>query len=261
MLLGDIIAAIEACAPLYYQEEWDNSGLQVGKLDMNVDSALLCVDVTEDIVDEAIRKDCHLIISHHPLMFNGVKHLCDSNSQERCLWKAVKHDIAIYSAHTSLDNWSQGVSHRMAQKLSLQQTKVLSVLEKYPHEGSGMIGYLPQPLPVLQLLEHIKQVFKAPSLRYTDLLVNKPISKIALCGGAGGFLLEEAIRQGAELFLSADFKYHDFFRAEKRIIIADIGHYESEQYAKELLCEIISKKFPTFAIHYAETDRTPVHYL
>lgn len=261
MLLGDIIAAIEACAPLYYQEEWDNSGLQVGKLDMNVDSALLCVDVTEDIVDEAIRKDCHLIISHHPLMFNGVKHLCDSNSQERCLWKAVKHDIAIYSAHTSLDNWSQGVNHRMAQKLSLQQTKVLSALEKYPHEGSGMIGYLPQPLPVLQLLEHIKQVFKAPSLRYTDLLGNKPISKIALCGGAGGFLLEEAIRQGAELFLSADFKYHDFFRAEKRIIIADIGHYESEQYAKELLCEIISKKFPTFALQYAESDRTPVHYL
>lgn len=261
MLLGDIIAAIEACAPLYYQEEWDNSGLQVGKLDMNVDSALLCVDVTEDIVDEAIRKDCHLIISHHPLMFNGVKRLCDSNSQERCLWKAVKHDIAIYSAHTSLDNWSQGVSHRMAQKLSLQQTKVLSVLEKYPHEGSGMIGYLPQPLPVLQLLEHIKQVFKAPSLRYTDLLGNKPISKIALCGGAGGFLLEEAIRQGAELFLSADFKYHDFFRAEKQIIIADIGHYESEQYAKELLGEIISKKFPTFALQYAESDRTPVHYL
>ena len=261
MLLGEIIAAIEACASLSFQEKWDNSGLQVGKPEMNVDSALLCVDVTEDIVDEAIRKDCHLIISHHPLLFSGVKHLCDRNVQERCLWKAVKHDIAIYSAHTSLDNWSEGVSYRMAQKLSLRQTKVLSALEKYPHEGCGMIGYLPQPVPPLQLLEHIKQVFKAPSLRYTDLLGDKPIGKIALCGGAGGFLLEEAVNQGADLFLSADFKYHDFFRAEKRIVIADIGHYESEQYAKELLYEIISKKIPTFALHYAESDRTPVHYL
>lgn len=262
MTVGEVIAAIEEVAPLTWQESWDNSGLQVGNKAMPVSDVLLCIDVTEAVVDEAIGLGCQLIVSHHPLLFKGLKTLQGTTYTERCLLKAVKHDIAIYSAHTNMDNWQSGVSAAMGAKLGLQGMEVLAPQHRTDGMtvGSGIVGRLPQPEELSVFLHRVKEVFGVACVRYSDPQ-GKPIEMIALCGGAGSFLVPDAIERGADLFLTADMKYHDFFLADNRIVIADIGHYESEQFAKELFFELISKKIPTFAIHFAATDRSPVNYL
>lgn len=260
MRLSDLIEHIESSVPLSFQENWDNAGLQVGCPEQEVTDVLLCIDVTKAVLDEAKTKKCQLIVSHHPLLFHGLKTLRGATDVEKIVMEAIRSNVAVYSAHTNMDNWQQGVNARIAAKLGLQQTAFLKPFDSDENIGSGMIGMLPNPEDEVLFLQRIKDIFHVPMLRYTQLL-NKPVRKVALCGGAGSFLLAEAIGQQADVYLSADFKYHEFFQAEQKIVIADIGHYESEQYTKEIFFELISKKIPTFAIHFSETDSSPINYL
>lgn len=364
MLLQNIVQHLESVAPLPFQESYDNAGLITGDRNSEILSALLTLDVTEEVLDEAITRNCGLIISHHPLIFKGIKRITGSNEVERCLIKAIKHDIAIYAAHTNLDSITGGVNSKFCEKIGLENcrilspaknqllklityvpedhieivrealftagagvignydqcsysssgtgtfrgnevsnpfvgtignphtepevrletivprhltAKVLSALKSshpyeevaydliplendFPTVGTGMIGELSSPADETGFLNLVKGVFGCQVIKHTALL-NRKFKKIAVCGGSGSFLISKAIAEGADLFISADFKYHDFFEADKKIVLADIGHYESEQFTKEVLKEIVLKKFPTFALHLSDVKTNPVSYL
>ncbi|MGN5955656.1 Nif3-like dinuclear metal center hexameric protein [Sphingobacterium lactis] len=363
MKIKDIIQYLEEIAPSNYQESYDNSGLIVGDANREVKQALISLDCTEEVVEEAIRKGCDLIISHHPIVFSGMKQFNGKNYVERTVIKAIKHDIALYAIHTNLDNVLGGVSSKMADILGLENQAILrpkkgllkklvvyvpranveevrsalfeagagaigdydqcsyntagygtfrpldganptigevgsqerveetkievifpaqlerkilvAMLSAHPYEevayhivsldnnisyvGSGAIGNLKEPMPAEMFLRLLKEKFNLQVIRHTDLL-SKNISRVALCGGAGGFLLGDAKRSGADIFITADYKYHEFFDAEGEIIIADIGHFESEQFTQELLLDIITKKFANFAVLLTEIDTNPIKY-
>lgn len=261
MKVKDITAVIEEFAPLAYQESYDNSGLLVGDLNMDVKGALLCIDVTDAVIDEAISLNINLIITHHPLIFSGLKRLTNQNLVQRCVTKAIKADIAIYAAHTNIDNVFEGVNGVLADKLGLKNRMILKPMNDGQDEyiGAGIVGELKQSMDEDVFMEKLKEVFQTPTFKRTVFL-NKKISKVALCGGAGSFLLQDAIRERADVFISADFKYHDYFDADNKILIADVGHYESEQFTKELFYHLIQKKFPTFAIHISKINTNPIIY-
>lgn len=363
MTIAEITKYLESLAPLSSQEGYDNSGLIVGDRKTNVTNALISLDCTEEIVDEAIRKGCNLIIAHHPIVFKGLKKFNGSNYVERTVIKAIKHDIAIYAIHTNLDNYKMGVNKKIGDLIGINNPKVLSpvaqklvklavmvpishveavknalfnsgageigdynecsfategegtfkansnanphvgeigerhhekeiklevivtshllgnavgtmlnvhpyeevaydcipLLNKNSEEGAGMIGVLPEPMDEAAFLAQLKKVFNCGIIRHTSLL-NKPIKKVAWCGGAGSFLLGAAKSKGADIYITGDFKYHEFFDAENQIIIADIGHFESEQYTIELLDELLRKKFATFAPCLTEINTNPVKY-
>lgn len=363
MLLKNIITELEKFAPLPYQESYDNCGLLTGNKEQDVTGALLCLDCTEAVVEEAIKKKCNLIVAHHPIIFGGLKKLNGSNYVERTVIKAIQNNIAIYACHTNLDNIKHGVNKKISDKLGLINTQILSpkksllkklvtfvpalhlenvreslfnagagnignydncsfVLEgigsfrgnentkpfigekgklslekesrlelifestnesqiisalkqNHPYEeiaydiyqlensyqniGSGMIGELEKPVSEIEFLNNLKSVFKLKLIKHTPLLT-KSIKKVALCGGSGSFLLKNAISLKSDIYISSDFKYHEFFDAENQILIADIGHYESEQFTPEIFYEIISNKFPTFASYLTETNTNPVNY-
>jgi dinuclear metal center YbgI/SA1388 family protein len=363
MTIKDIIQSIEQLAPLAYQESYDNSGLLVGDKQTKVSKVLIALDCTEEVLDEAIRNRCQLIITHHPILFSGLKSITGKNYVERVIIKAIQKKIAIYAAHTNLDNAYQGVNHKIAQKLGLQSTKILvpakntlqklyvyvpnthvetvqqalfdagaghvgnydecsflqegigtfkplvdanpfagafgtrakeaetkvevlvpkhlqgSILEamrsSHPYEeiaygfialentnayiGAGMIGDLPNPMQEKQFLELVKKNMKTKCIRHSKLL-DKEIQKVAVCGGSGAFLLPYAIQQQADVYVTADFKYHQFFDAENKLVIADIGHYESEQFTSEIFYELLSKKFPNIAFLLTSVNTNPVQY-
>jgi len=364
MLLRNIIEHLENVAPLSYQESYDNAGLIVGDRTREISSALITLDVTEEVLEEAISNGCDLVISHHPLIFKGIKSITGSNEVERCLIKAIKNDLAIYAAHTNLDSITGGVNAKICEKIGLKECRILSPVKKqlvklvtyipenqaekvrtalfsagageignydqcsysssgygtfrgneesrpfvgspgnlhtaheirletivprhlvekvvaalknaHPYEevaydiitlendfstvGIGMIGKLTTPCDEIALLNQIKALFGCQMVKHTALSGRK-ISSIAVCGGSGSFLISKAIAEGADLFISADFKYHDYFEADKKIVLADIGHYESEQFTKEVLKEIVLKKFPTFALRLSDVKTNPVSYL
>ncbi len=364
MLLHHLIQHLETVVPVHYQESYDNAGLIVGDKNAAVSSALITLDITEAVIEEAISNGCGLIICHHPLIFKGIKRITGSNEVERCLIKAIQNNIAIYAAHTNLDSITGGVNSKICEKLGLKNCRILSpaknqllklityvpedhlesvrtalfaagagVIGNYdscsysaqgegtfrgdedsnpfvgskgelhsekefrletilprhlaakvvaalsgshPYEevaydlvllendfatvGAGMIGELTDPCDEISFLHSVKDIFGCKMIRHTALL-NRKISKIALCGGSGSFLVSRAIAEGADLFISADFKYHEFFEADKKIVLADIGHYESEQFTKEVLKEIVLKKFPTFALRLSDVKTNPVSYL
>lgn len=361
--INEVIKIIEDFAPLSYQESYDNAGLIVGSNTTQVTGILLCVDSTEEVVQEAIDKNCNLIIAHHPIIFSGLKKLNGKNYIERTVIKAIKNGIAIYAAHTNLDSVVNGVNYKIADKLGLINVQILSkksqllkkivvfcpishadtvrnemfangagsignysecsfntngtgtfkagnnttpfvgeidklhleeevkievvaesfkvnqiidgMLKVHPYEevaydiynlenkatiGAGVVGDLILPVDEMIFLKLLKETFKAEGIRYTPLL-NKKVQKVAICGGSGSFLLNDAIRSGADIFISADFKYHQFFDAECKIIIADIGHYESEQYTTEIFYEILIKKITNFAVRLSEINTNPINYL
>jgi dinuclear metal center YbgI/SA1388 family protein len=362
--IKNIISAIESVAPPALQDSWDNSGLLVGDANCVIDSALITIDVTEAVVDEAIAKGCGLIIAHHPVIFNGFKRLTGKNESERVVIKAVKKDIAIYAAHTNIDLVRQGVSWRMANKLGLQniqtlipqkgmlkklvtfvpvddaskvrnaifdagaghignydmcsfngagegsfrgsdttnphkgvkgelhfeneirietvfpafiQNKIIeALLNAHPYEevaydiyslenehqgiGLGVIGNLPLAEDCMCFLGRVKDTFLCQAIRHTPTVKDK-VEKIALVGGSGSSFLKAAMAQKADVFITADFKYHQFFDAENKIVIADIGHYESEQFTKELFYEIVTNKFSKFALRLSEVVTNPINYL
>lgn len=364
MRLREIVSAFELFAPLAYQEKYDNSGLAVGDPEMEVNAALLCIDVTTEVLEEAISLGANLIVSHHPVVFKPLSKLTGSNSVERIILHAVRNNIALYSAHTNMDNVLHGVNHKICSKLGLTEPSILAplqhalkklvtfvpeqhadmlrnalfdagaghignydacsfnnsgfgtframegatpyvgevgklhrenetrietiypsacqkaviqtLLKSHPYEepaydiypvdnsfqmaGSGMMGKLTQPMNETDFLEQVKTVFNCRYLRHSRLL-NKPVGKIAVCGGSGSFLISAAITAGADLFITGDVKYHDFFNAENHILIADIGHYESEQFTIEIFYDILIKKIPNFAIHFSSIKTNPIYYI
>ena len=259
MTIRDIISAIEDIAPLSLQEGYDNCGLQVGCADAEATGALLCVDATEEIVDEAIAKGRNLIISHHPLLFSGLKHITGSSETEAIVVKAIKHDIAIYSSHTCMDNAHGGVSWRMAQKLGLDNARTLDARPDSPTEGGGVIGELRQAMPAEDFLRLAKATFGLEAVRYSGSL-SGTVKTVAMCGGSGSFLIAKAKAAGADAYLTGDIKYHDL-QANRHFLIADIGHFESEQFTKEIFFEAIRKKMPTFAVDFAISDINRVKWI
>jgi len=363
MLISEIIAALEQFAPPALQESYDNCGLLTGNASWETKKALLTLDATEAVIDEAIANGCNLVIVHHPIIFSGLKKINGKNYVERTIIKAIKNDIAIYAIHTNLDNVIQGVNAKIAEKLGLQNVQILQpkkqMLKKlvvftpethaeavrnalfqagagnisnysecsfntsgigtfkgneasnpkvgekgvreaaneekievifptyiesqlitamrsvHPYEevafdiipldnywqetGSGIVGILPAEMNETDLLQHIKTLLKTGTIRHTALL-GKKAKKVAVCGGSGSFLLNDAIRSGADFFITADFKYHQFLDADGKIVIADVGHYESEQFTPELIRDILSQKFPTFATLFSKVNTNPVNY-
>ncbi len=364
MKLKEIVSFIESVAPLAYQEDYDNAGLIVGNPDMELSGVLITVDVTEEVVDEAVKKNTNLILAHHPIVLSGLNKFTGKNYVERVIIKAIKNDIAIYASHTNLDSIWGGVSSKIAEKLKLKNQKILApvsnrlmklvyfvpteqadetrkavfeagaghigdydmcsyntegkgsfrageetnpfvgnkgevhferemrvetifpkhlknkiinaLINSHPYEevaydlyplendfnrvGFGVVGELDNEVNEIVFLNQLKKIFSAKCVRHTKLL-NKPIKKVAICGGSGSFLLKNAIRENADVFVSGDFKYHQFFDADGQILIADIGHFETEQITKELFYELLMKKFPKFALHLTEINSNPINYL
>lgn len=238
-----------------YQESWDNSGLQVGNPGADIRAALLTTDVTESVVVEAVSLGCNLIISHHPLLFRGLKHLCDATPQERCVAEAVRRGIAVYSAHTSMDSWLHGVSGRMAEVIGLADYRILVPAAEGAEHGLGVIGKLPEPLPFSDLLQRIKDRFQAPYLRYTQP-VTPLVQTVALCGGAGAEFAENAIAQGADVYVTADVKYHEMQAADGRIALVDMDHWVSEHFTRDIFRDLLQDTLP---VYISRADRTPVH--
>ncbi|MBC8265707.1 MAG: Nif3-like dinuclear metal center hexameric protein [Flavobacteriales bacterium] len=364
MNIKEVTNFLESYAPLQYQESYDNCGLIVGDAKAKVKGALITLDCTEVIIDEAIATECNLVIAHHPIVFGGLKKLNGSNYIERTVIKAIKNDIAIYAIHTNLDNVHNGVSAKIAEKIGLENSKVLApkkdllrqlavycptsdvekvktvlfqagagaignydecsfsakgegtfranegcdphignigerhrekeekievIFPKYkenaiisalksehPYEevayqiyildniynnvGAGIVGDLPNKVDANQFLEILKSNMKTDCIRHTKLVKNQ-IKRVAICGGSGSFLLSNAICEKADVFITSDFKYHEFFDAENDIIIADIGHFESEQFTKDLIYDLLSKKFSKFAVRLSKVNTNPINYL
>jgi len=364
MKLKQITAFLEKLAPLIYQESYDNSGLQIGDPGMDISGALITLDVTEEIIDEAIRKNLNLVLSHHPLLFGGVKSVTASTMVGRIILKAIRNDIAIYSAHTNLDSIKQGVNGKICEIIGLKNQKILEpvsgrlkklvvfvptehadkvrealfaagagfignydscsynisgegtfrggenttpfvgkkgelhreaevrietvfpehekgrvitamlqahpyeevaydiypIENKYPEIGMGMIGDLEHPVSETEFLLELKESFHAGVIRHSSLL-GKEIKRVAVCGGAGSSMLRSAIAGKADIFISGDFKYHQFFDAENKILIADIGHFESEQFTREIFYDLLIKNFPKFAVQLSEINTNPIKYV
>ena len=266
MKIREITDAIEQYAPLRLQEEWDNAGIQVGDPEADITGVLLCTDATESVINEAITLGYNLVISHHPLIFRGLKKIMGRTPVERTVAMAIKHDITIYSAHTNMDSAWQGVSFRMADKIGMTDVRFLddNQVEPYGEQentsaGCGVIGNI-EPMPAREVLKRVKDAFQVGAVRYSgdgECMV----SRVALCGGAGGFLLDKAVQAGAQLYVTADMRYHDFLDWHQRIVVADIGHYESEHFTKEIFLEIIQKKSPNFAVAFAKNEINQVNYL
>lgn len=255
LVLNEIINIIESAAPLKWQEAWDNSGLQVGNRNAEIHAALLTTDVTEAVVREAIMLHCDLIVSHHPLLFHGLKSICGVTPQERCVQLAIKNDIAIYSSHTSMDSWLHGVSGKMAEQLGITDYHIL--VPSADDYGLGVIGILPEAMPFTNLLKRVKEAFGAERLRYIEP-VRQEVKTVALCGGAGAEFADEAVRQGADVYISADFKYHEMLQADGRIGVIDMDHWVSEHFTRNIFAELLQGKVATYI---SRADRTPIQFI
>jgi len=262
MRISEITTWLESVAPLSLQESYDNSGLLVGDPSAEVQSALICLDVTPAVVAEAIARNCGLIIGHHPVIFDGLKRLTGTTAVEQVVLKAIRHDIAIYAIHTNLDNVLQdGVNGRIADRLGLQDRAILAPKETALGSGygAGMVGRLKSSLSEAAFLAFLHDKMDLNVIRHTQLL-GKKVETVAVCGGSGSFLLPAAITSGAQVYVSADFKYHEFFDAEQKIVIADIGHFESERFTIDLIGDLIRRKFPNFAAQLTTTVTNPITY-
>lgn len=256
----DIAAAIEEFAPKSLQESYDNSGLQVGNPEMDVSAVLLCLDVTEEILDEALRRKCNLIVSHHPLLFSGLKRISGETPTERIVIKALKHNIAIYASHTNLDSTLEGVSYEIAHLLKMTNLSVLCPNPGNPSAGLGIIGDI-VPAPKLEFLRKAKCALNVAHLRYSAQSPHIVVRRVALCGGGGASMIRDAIARGADALLTGDLKYHDYTGFGYAILLADIGHYESELCTRKLLSRIIRGAFPDCVIYFSDTESNPVAYI
>ncbi len=256
-----MLDALERFAPLPLQEGYDNAGLQLGLTETEVSGVLLCLDVTEETVAEAVANDCNLIVSHHPLLFHGLKCISDRNYVQRTVMKALQNNIAVISMHTNMDNARGGVNFKMAEKLGLSdvhfmESKIVDGVEC----GSGVVGTLPEPMQAEQFLKFVKHTFAAPCIK-SNAYLQRPVSKVALCGGSGAFLVDDAVRFGADAFITGEMGYHEMFGYEQQIQLAVIGHYNSEQYTKEIFNNIIGKECPRVRTVLSEINTDPAIYL
>lgn len=266
-----VVDALEHYAPLPLQEGYDNAGLQVGLTEaVEVSGALLCLDVTEDVVDEAIRKGCNLIVSHHPLIFRKLARISDENYVQRTVRKAIKNDIAIVSMHTNMDAAKGGVNFKIAEKLGLRNLRFFGGETEIDgvKGGEGVIGEITDETDALHadgiaaddLVLMLRERFQAECVQCNQLL-RRPIRKVALCGGAGSFLLDAAIAAGADAFITGEMHYHEFFGHEQEIQICVIGHYQSEQFTSEIFRSIITEKCPGVKCEISEINTNPIIYL
>ena len=258
MKVREITAVIEAFAPLSLQESYDNAGLIVGRPDDEVSKALLAVDVTEEVIAEALEEGCDMIITHHPIIFHALKRFNSASYVERCVEQAIRHGIVLYAAHTNLDSAPYGMSHRVAEMLGLKSVEILQPTVE--NCGFGVVGELSEEWPAQKFMQFVMQRFDVKALRHSDI-VKQTIRKVAICTGAGGSLIDEARKSGAELYLTSDLKYNDFMRHENSIILADMGHFESEYCAIQILFDILSKKIPIFAVRKSVRSCNPVNYM
>ncbi len=260
MKISDVIAALERFAPLALQEGYDNAGLQIGDADAECSGALLCVDITPAIIKEAREKGCNMVISHHPLFFKDIKRLTGASIQQEAAIIAIKNDIAVYSAHTNLDNAPEGVNKVFAEMLGLSDIKPLIGIAAAEGAGSGAIGACEAGITAAELVERVKRACGSPIVRCTAPPEGL-LHKIALCGGSGGSFITDAIAAGAQAYVTSDVRYHDFVDFSSKIFLIDIGHYESEKCTKEIFYHIVSKIFPNFALYYSEKEKNPINYL
>ena len=255
------MCALEQFAPLPLQESWDNAGLQVGLTETEVSGALLCLDVNEKILDEAIQKGCNLVVSHHPLLFRGLKTISDLTDVQRTVRKAIQRDICVVSMHTNMDNAKGGVNFRIAQKLGLQNVQFFAAKQVNGLEaGSGVIGEFAEPMAADDFVILVKKTFGVECAQCNELL-RRPVKQVAICGGAGDFLLDEALKNGADAFITGEMHYHQYFGYEQQIQICVIGHYQSEQFTTEVFQEIIQQTCPGVKTVIAETNTNPILYL
>ena len=262
MKIKEVLEALERFAPLPLQESYDNAGLQVGLTEAwDVSGALLCLDVTEKVVDEAISLGCNLIVSHHPLIFHKLSQITDANDVQRVVRKAIKNDIAIVSMHTNIDNARGGVNFKIAEKLGLENVEFFTEQRCINNVdgASGVMGELPEPLSASDFIALLKEVFDVQCVMANELL-ERPIRKVALCGGAGSFLLGDAIAAGADAFVTGEMHYHEYFAHEQEIQIAVIGHYQSEQYTCEIFRDIIERECPQVKCYITTVNTNPIIY-
>ena len=259
MKVREVAAVIEEFAPLSLQESYDNSGLIVGRLDDEVNKALLAVDVTEEVLAEAVAEGCDMIITHHPIVFHPMKRFNSASVTERCVEEAIRRGIVLYAAHTNLDSAPQGMSWRVAEMLGLEKLEVLQTTND-AGAGFGVVGELPNAMPSEEFMRSVMERFGVKALRHSDI-VREEVRRVAICTGAGASLIDVARESGADLYLTADLKYNDFMRHENRIILADMGHFESEYCAIQILFDILSKKLCIFAVRKSVCSRNPVSYM
>ena len=259
MTIKNVSDYIEKIAPLNQSEDFDNVGLLIGDETTEVKGVLVTLDTLEETVDEAIKKNCNLIVSFHPIIFNGLKKINGNSYVEKVVLKAIQNNIAIYATHTALDNSNVGVSAKMCEVLGLKNYSIL-IPKEDQNIGMGMIGDLPEPMQEEDFLKFTKKTFKTKGIRFSSK-IGKSVKKVAVLGGSGSFAISNAIQKKADVYISADFKYHDFFKAEGKILLIDVGHYESEQFTKNLLVEYLTKKFTNFAVILSEKSTNPIYYL
>lgn len=259
----DICELIEGFAPLHFQESDDNAGLLVGNLDTPLTGVLVCLDVTEPVIDEALATGCNMIVSHHPLLYKPVRQVVGAGRVERCLVKAIKNDLAIYASHTNIDSVIEGVSGQLANQLGMKNVSILSVAgtsETHGEYGLGVVGDLETPMDEAHFLSKVKLLLNGSSIRHSAL-TGLPVSRIAICGGSGSSFLPEARRAGATVLLTGEARFHEFFTEGFGIMLVEAGHFETEQHTKALFFNLISKKFPTFAVRISSAETNPVNYL
>ena len=258
MLIGDIVRPIEEFAPLSLQESYDNAGLIVGRLDDELQGGvLLAVDVTEEVIEEAIEKGCGLIITHHPIIFHPLKRLNSASVVERCVEMAIRNNIALYACHTNLDSAPNGMSWKVGEMLGLQDMEVLQPTAE--GAGFGVVGTLSQPMSEVDFLSQVKKNFSVETLRHSALL-GREVKRVAICTGAGASLMREAKASGCDIYLTADLKYNDFYTPDSHFVVVDMGHFESEFCVIAILFDILSKIFINFALHKSAQSKNPVHY-
>ena len=262
MKIIEVVNALEQFAPLPLQEGFDNAGLQVGLTETEVSGALLCLDVDEKIVDEAVSLGCNLIVSHHPLIFHKLAQISDTDYVQRTVIKALQNNITIVSMHTNMDNALGGVNHKIAEKMQLSNVEFLGETKSAGGVigGSGVIGNLARPLAADDFVLMLKRTFDVECVQANQLL-RRDIERVALCGGAGSFMLADAIKAGADAFVTGEMHYHEFFGHEQEIQIAVIGHYQSEQFTNEIFKSIIEDKCKEVRCYLTKTNTNPIIYL
>lgn len=260
MLIKEITDIIERFAPLAWQASYDNAGLIVGRPEDQVHKALLAVDVTEEVIDEAEREGCDLIITHHPIIFQPLRRFNSADQVQRCVERAIRRGIALYACHTNLDSAPEGMSWRLAQMLGVGGLRVLQPVEADANVGFGVVGELSEAVDTLEFMRHIQQTLHVQAVRHSDI-ASPTVRRVAICTGAGASLIGDARRAEANIYVTADLKYNDFMTPDNALTVADIGHFESEYCAIQIIFDILSENLLTFAVRKSEYSRNPVNYL
>ena len=259
MKIKEVAEALERFAPLPLQEGYDNAGLQVGLTAAEASGVLLCLDVTPEVIREAVAMECNMVVSHHPLLFRGLKRIADDTLVERCVREAILGGVALYAAHTNLDNALGGVNHRIAEMLGLGDVEFLEPAAD-GQSGSGIIGTLPKAEGALDFLARVKKIFHVDCLMH-NAGPHALVRRIAVCGGAGDFLADRAVAEGADVFLTGEIGYHHFFGYEDKIWIAALGHYQSEQFTIDLMGDILREQFPQLRVEQTQVNTNPILYM